>query len=174
MHHNISIRQSIGPSVCQFIGLSVTPWISAWISANWSREESHLSSNIVIIQSFHHHEDASLALWVLFSQISGWACSVSALRWAIKKCTTENMVAQLNRNSWQFWDLNWIRFLFFQTCYSLIMACLWFSIFIIHSRPGAADWSLLKSNIETKTVKSFHSLKLQNEFFIFLFISNWN
>ena len=28
-------------------------------------EESQLLSNLIIIQSFHHHEDASLTLWAL-------------------------------------------------------------------------------------------------------------
>ena len=34
-------------------------------SVNGSREESQLSSNLIIIQSFPHHEDALLALWAL-------------------------------------------------------------------------------------------------------------
>ena len=78
MHHSISIRQSIGLSVCQFISPSVTPWISTWISANGSWEESQLSSDLVIIQSFHHHhEDASLTLWaLLYSGRLGATCSM--------------------------------------------------------------------------------------------------
>ena len=32
-------------------------------------EESPLLSNLIITQSFHHHEDASLATWALFIEI---------------------------------------------------------------------------------------------------------
>ena len=69
MHHSTSIRQCISPSVFQFIGPSATPWISTWISVYGSREKSQLLSNL-IIQSFHHHEDASLALWALLDASS--------------------------------------------------------------------------------------------------------
>ena len=62
MHDSISIRQSIGPSVSvhRFVGHTVNINVNI---INASREESQLSSNLVIMQSFHHHEDASLALW---------------------------------------------------------------------------------------------------------------
>ena len=56
----ISIRRSIHPWVCQSINLSVTLlWIS--ISSSQSqRKLRRISCNIVITQSLHNHEDASL------------------------------------------------------------------------------------------------------------------
>ena len=52
-----SVRPSVGPSVT----LSLKTGKSMILIAN-----NDVSCNHIIIQSFHHHEDASLALWALF------------------------------------------------------------------------------------------------------------
>ena len=64
-----SVRLSVGLSVRRSVGDAFVKnkennhfWAN-----NYSRRYSRrISCNHIIIQSFHHHEDASLALWALF------------------------------------------------------------------------------------------------------------
>ena len=56
-----SVRRSVGPSVRPSVTLSLKTGKSMILIAN-----NDVSCNHIIIQSFHHHEDASLALWALF------------------------------------------------------------------------------------------------------------
>ena len=57
----VSVRWSVGPSVRPLVTLSLKTGKSMILIAN-----NDVSCNHIIIQSFHHHEDASLALWALF------------------------------------------------------------------------------------------------------------
>ena len=62
-----SINQSINPSVGPFINPSVTlPQFSMNISGFRQMKPRSISCNLVIIQSFRKHVDASLASWTLF------------------------------------------------------------------------------------------------------------
>ena len=56
-----SVGRSVGLSVGWLVTLSSKTGKSMILIAN-----NHVSCNHIIIQSFHHHEDASLALWALF------------------------------------------------------------------------------------------------------------
>ncbi len=56
-----SVRPSVRPLVRGLVTLSSKTGKSMILMAN-----NDVSCNHIIIQSFHHHEDASLALWALF------------------------------------------------------------------------------------------------------------
>ena len=68
MRPRISIRESVRPSVRPSLGQSVHPRVT--LSSKTGKlmiliANNDVSWNHIIIQSFHHHEDASLALWAL-------------------------------------------------------------------------------------------------------------
>ena len=72
----IRLCPSVGPSVRPLVGWLVGDAFvknkeNQYFRANdWKRRcTRQISCNHIIIQSFHHHEDASLALWALFSSI---------------------------------------------------------------------------------------------------------
>ena len=68
MRPRISIRGSVGPSVrpsvSWLVTLSSKTGKSMILIAN-----NDVSCNHIIIQSFNHHEDASLALWALLFSV---------------------------------------------------------------------------------------------------------
>ena len=95
-----SVRPSIRPSVRPSVRRSVGPWVG---NAFVKNEENHyfrannykgrytrqIWCNDIIIQSFHHHEDALLALWVdLWFSASvpknNAPCSVLVILWCIE------------------------------------------------------------------------------------------
>ena len=55
-----SVHLSVGPSVGRSVTLSLKTGKSMILIAN-----NDVSCYLIIIQSFHHHEDASLAVWAL-------------------------------------------------------------------------------------------------------------
>ena len=60
-HLYMRVCPSVGPSVRPRVTLLSKTGKSMILIAN-----NDVSCNLIIIQSFHHHEDASLALWALF------------------------------------------------------------------------------------------------------------
>ncbi len=58
LYEGLSVRPSVRPSVT----LSSKTEKTMILIAN-----NDVSCNLIILQSFHHHEDASLAVWALFS-----------------------------------------------------------------------------------------------------------
>ena len=65
MRPRISIWGSVRPSVRRSVRRSVRPSVSDAFVKN-GKIDDFVRWNHIIIQSFHHHEDASLALWALF------------------------------------------------------------------------------------------------------------
>ena len=71
MHPRISLRCSISPSVCQSINLSVTAHININENPRFlPKQNKSILCKHVIIQKFHQHEDALLALWALFFKLN--------------------------------------------------------------------------------------------------------
>ena len=60
LYEGLSVRPSVRPSVRGLVTLSSKTGKSMILIAN-----NDVSCNHIIIQSFNHHEDASLALWAL-------------------------------------------------------------------------------------------------------------
>ena len=66
MHLRISIRWSVSPSIC-LSHIYSREYQSHQVKARLGRDSRIISCNLVIIQLFRHYEDASWALWALFS-----------------------------------------------------------------------------------------------------------
>ena len=74
MRPRISIWGSVRPSVRPSVGPSVRPWVTLSSKTGKSMiliANNDVSCNLIIIQSFQHHEDASFAVWALFQRTTG-------------------------------------------------------------------------------------------------------
>ena len=68
-----SVRPSVGPSVRPSVRPSVHRSVTLSLKTGKLMiliADNDVSCNHIIIQSFHHHEDASLALWALLMSVT--------------------------------------------------------------------------------------------------------